>query len=166
LGGNSEAIAEGTPLFGLRGELIGITNSGENKANPTSFWQKNFFTLIKNEEIKRPYLGVHYLDLSSSPGMEKNFSQNKTAGALIWSDKALGIAGVIKNSPAEKAGLRDGDIILKINSEELTAKTNLADIVADYAPGIKIRLTISRNEEEKTVEAELTNSPISATLNR
>lgn len=149
----------GTPLFNLSGQLIGLFRNEENTVIPTDFWQKNFLSLIKNEEIKQPYLGVHYLDLAHSPGLKEDFSQNKTVGALIWSDKSSGIAGVLKNSPAEKAGLKDGDIILKINSDEITQKTGLADIITDYYPGTKIQLTVLRDGKEMVLEAELTLKP-------
>jgi len=155
LGGKSAISA---PLFDLNGKLIGLspaTSGEENIVMPANFWQKNFLDLIKNEKIKQPYLGVNYLDLANSPGLKENFNQNKTAGALIASDKASGIVGVIKNSPAEIAGLKDGDIILKINSDEITQKTDLAEIVRDYTPGAKIQVIILREGKEIVLEVEL-----------
>lgn len=143
----------GAPLGNLSGEVIGIiASTSPAAAVPIDFWRSAFLNILKTEKITRPYLGVHYINLSKSPGLNKAFSQGRTAGALIWSDKNLLIPGVAKNSPAAKSGLKDGDVILKINNDELSQKIDLPEIIADYSPGDKIQITILRGGEEKTID--------------
>jgi len=146
----------GTPLVNLSGEIIGIiSNTSPATAVPINFWRDAFLEILKTEKTGRPYLGIHYLDLGNSPGIDDAWSQGRTAGALILSDKNSKISGVAKNSPAEVAGLRDGDIIIKIDNENLSQKIDLAEIVSQHSPADKIQITILRNGEEKTIEVTL-----------
>ena len=146
LGDEIKNAAPGTPLFSLSGEMIGLANKS-NTITPTNYWNKAFLSLIEDDAIKRPYLGVNYIDLANSPGITHEFSQGKTAGALIW--------GIAKNSPALKTGLQDKDIILKVNSEEINQKHDLAEIINEYNPGTSLQLTVLRENEEITLEVEL-----------
>ncbi len=145
----------GAPAANLNGEIIGITTHLAGVISPISAWRSAIFSVLKNGKVARPNLGLHYLNLSKTPGLDEVISQNQKTGALIWSDKNLQIAGVAKNSPAARAGLKDGDIILKINSEEISSKKDLAEIIQEYAPGEKIELTILRLGEEKIIEVTL-----------
>jgi len=145
----------GAPAVNLAGEVVGITTPLAGIISPIASWRSAILSVLKNGEVVRPNLGIHYFNLSKAPGLDVAVSQNQKTGALIWSDKNLQITGVAKNSPAAKAGLKDGDIILKINSEEISSKKDLAEIIEDYAPGEKIELTILRLGEEKIIEVTL-----------
>ena len=146
----------GAPLINLSGEIVGIiSNTSPTLAVPINFWRSAFLEILKTADTGRPYLGVHYLDLGNSSGISEAWSQGKTAGALVWSDKTLKIMGVQKNSPAAISGLRDGDIITKINDENLSQKIDLSEIVNKYSPADKIQVTILRNGEEKIFEITL-----------
>jgi serine protease Do len=154
-----QAIAQnevGTPLINLSGEIVGIVSShSPTTAISINFWRDAFLEILKTETTGRPYFGVSYLDLGNSPGISEALSQGKNAGALVWSSKTSKISGVAKNSPATAAGLRDGDIILKVNDENLSQKIDLSEIIAQYSPADKIQITISRNGEEKKIEVTL-----------
>jgi S1-C subfamily serine protease len=146
----------GAPAVNLSGEVTGIISDPSLAAAvPIDFWRNSFLNLLKTEKIVRPYLGVSYIDLSKAPGINEALSQGKTVGALVWGDKTSQISGVVKNSPAEKSGLKDGDIILKINDDELNQKITLPELIANYAPGDKIQITALRSGEEKIFEATL-----------
>jgi S1-C subfamily serine protease len=145
----------GAPIINLEGEIIGLATNSSNEASPINFWEKGFLTILKNDKIVRPYFGVSYLDLAKTAGLSEIISQNKKSGTLLFSDKSSGIIGVEKNSPAAKAGLRDNDIVLKVGTNELTAKIDFTEIIQNYSPGDKLELVILRNGEEKTVEATL-----------
>lgn len=145
----------GAPTVNLSGEVTGIIADTSAAAVPIDFWRNTFLNLLKTEKIVQPYLGVNFINLSQAPGINEALSQGKTAGALVWSNKASQISGVAKNSPAEQSGLKDGDIILKINDDELSQKIDLPEILADYSPGDKIQITALRNGEEKIFEATL-----------
>jgi S1-C subfamily serine protease len=145
----------GAPAVNLAGEVVGITTPLAGIISPIASWRSAILSVLKNGEVVRPNLGIHYFNLSKAPGLDVAVSQNQKTGALIWSDKNLQITGVTKNGAAAKAGLKDGDIILKINSEEISSKKDLAEIIEDYAPGEKIELTILRLGEEKIIEVTL-----------
>lgn len=145
----------GAPAVNLAGEVVGITTPLSGVVSPIAAWRSAIFSVLKNGEVTRPNLGIRYFNLSKTPGLDVALGQNQKTGALIWSDKNLQIVGVAKNSPAAKAGLKDGDIILKINSEEISPKKDLAEILQEYASGEKIELTILRLGEEKIIEATL-----------
>jgi len=152
---NLNANEIGAPIVNLNGEVVGIASGPDGTGTPINFWRSAFLTLLKNNQIKRPYLGARYLNLAKAIGLSETISQNKIAGALIWGDKNLQIKGAEKNSPAAKAGLRDGDIILKINDEEISQKIDLAEIIQKYSPDDILELTILRDKKEKTVEVTL-----------
>ncbi len=146
----------GTPLTNLNGEVAGLVSaSSPAAAVPIDYWQSAFLNILKTEGINRAYLGVHYLELEKAPGISEALSQGKNSGALIWSSKNPVIAGVVRGSPAAASGLRDGDIILKINTDEISQRTNLSELIAEYSPEEKIQITAQRNGEEKIFEVTL-----------
>ncbi len=145
----------GTPVVNYNGEVVGLLSNSRGNVVPTDFWQPAFLSILKNKKISRPYLGIRYIDLAQTSGIPESLSQGETAGALIWSDQNLQTQGIAKNSPAAKAGLKNGDIILKINSEEVTLKKDLAEIVQDYNPGDEINLLFLRNGKEETAKIKL-----------
>jgi len=69
------------------------------------------------------------------------------------------LTAVTPGTPADKAGLRAGDIIVAVNDERVTLATDLADIVRKYKPGDEVRITYRRDGEEKTVEVTLGQHP-------
>jgi len=65
------------------------------------------------------------------------------------------LTAVVKGSPADKAGLKVGDIITMVEDELVNGKKSLTQIIGDYNPGDKIGLTVLSNGREKVVETEL-----------
>lgn len=145
----------GGPIVNYGGEVVGIVSDGKGLAVPSGYWQKAFLSILKNGKISRPYLGLNYLDLSQTPGLPETAGSGRNTGALAWNDPAMDIQGVIKNSPAAKAGLRTGDIVLKINSEEISLKTDLSEIIQEYSPGDELSVTILRNGNEENIKLKL-----------
>jgi putative serine protease PepD len=82
------------------------------------------------------FLGVTGTDPSTGPG-----------GALV--------TDVQSGSPAEKAGLREGDLVTDVDGEAITSMTELAAVIRRHAPGDRISLTFARDDRERTVEVEL-----------
>ncbi len=97
-------------------------------------------------------LGVNYIDLSGLAGSltENNYWQK---GAIIYKDQR-GLA-VQKNSPAEKAGLREGDVIISVDNIALTKDNDLADVIQNYLAGDKLTLVYLRDGAENEVEITL-----------
>jgi serine protease Do len=87
--------------------------------------------------VERGWLGVSIQDLT--PGLAKSFELDSTKGALI--------AQVIKGSPAEKAGLKRGDVVISYDGEEITDTGSLRNKVADTAMGKEATVTALRDGE-------------------
>lgn len=147
----------GAPLVNLGGEIIGVMTKNESVglriALPANYAQEAVASILKDKKIKRPYLGIHYLDLSKTFGLDESLTAGKTKGALIFGNDempALDAAG-----PAQKNGLKKDDIILRVEDEEINGQKSLTEIIQRYKPGDIIDLALLRNKEEKTLKVEL-----------
>lgn len=138
----------GGPLCNSNGEVIGITNmklassqiEGMGFAIPIEDAVKNAETIISGKKINRPYLGVSIYD--------SNSYFNNNSGVYVES--------VEKNSAADKAGIKSGDKILKVNDVEITNTSYFRYQLYKYDIGDKIKITIERNGNEKTLTVTLT----------
>lgn len=144
----------GGPLFNLNGEVIGINSQiysrsggymGLSFAIPIDLAIKVKNELLKHGTVKRGWLGVTIQDVSHEHA--RSFGLTKASGALI--------TAVGKDTPAARASLEIGDIILKFNGKELTDAGDLARAVADTAPGSIARLSVWRRGAAKEVVATL-----------
>lgn len=137
-------------VFNLAGDLAVIVN---NKGDliPAFSYNYQWKNLVDKNFSARPFLGVNYLDLSDIKFASSTNDINK--GALLFSD---GLSeAVIKNSPAEKAGLKEGDIITWVNNYELSSKNDLAEIMSLYQLGDKLNISYLRNNVEQKTELTL-----------
>ncbi|MFC1787859.1 S1C family serine protease [Patescibacteria group bacterium] len=91
--------------------------------------------------IIRPWLGVRYVVITREIAEQEGFDKNY--GAFILPSQT-GEGSVFSDSPAEKAGLQEGDIIFKVNGIKLTNNNSLTKVIADYYPKDTIELTIDR----------------------
>ena len=138
----------GGPLCNSNGEVIGITNmklassqiEGMGFAIPIEDAVKNAETIISGKKINRPYLGVSIYD--------SNSYLNNNSGVYVES--------VEKNGAADKAGIKSGDKILKVNDVEITNTSYFRYQLYKYDIGDKIKITIERNGNEKTLTVTLT----------
>ncbi len=138
----------GGPLCNSNGEVIGITNmklassqiEGMGFAIPIEDAVKNAETIISGKKINRPYLGVSIYD--------SNSYFNNNSGVYVES--------VEKNGAADKAGIKSGDKILKVNDVEITNTSYFRYQLYKYDIGDKIKITIERNGNEKTLTITLT----------
>lgn len=138
----------GGPLCNSNGEVIGITNmklassqiEGMGFAIPIEDAVKNAETIISGKKINRPYLGVSIYD--------SNSYFNNNSGVYVES--------VEKNSAADKAGIKSGDKILKVNDVEITNTSYFRYQLYKYDIGDKIKITIERDGNEKTLTVTLT----------
>jgi serine protease Do len=139
----------GGPLVNIDGDVIGINTAiasrsggyqGIGFAIPSSSAKLIMNDLIKNGKVKRGLLGVNIQDMTES--LAKSFGRNDAEGALV--------SQVIEGSPAEKAGIKAGDIILKFNNEPVKGAANLKNLVGKEKPGTSASLTIYR--DKKTME--------------
>jgi len=135
-------------IFDLGGNIVGLVDKiGEVK--PITHFSSVIESLFRFREIRRPTLGVSYIDLSSLAG-EGDLHEK---GAVIY--KSADGAGVAKNSPAQIAGLKEGDIITLVDGVEVNKNNNLTYLIQDHLPGDKVNITYLRDGQEQEVEVEL-----------
>lgn len=142
---------KGSVIFNLAGDALGLVdNHGE--IEPISHLRGAAESLFNNKIVKRPSLGVNYIDLSELDQINNRDSYWQK-GAIIHKDpKAVAVK---KNSPAGKAGLREGDVIISINNIDLNKDSDLASIIQDHVAGDKVSLVYLREGRENEVEITL-----------
>ncbi len=142
----------GGPMFDLAGNVIGINsqilsptggNIGIGFAIPAEQAKPIIDQLMKGQAVKRGYLGVTIRpiteDIASALGLPKN------VGELV--------NGVAPGQAAEKAGVKAGDVVVRVNGEEVTPDQTLSFLVANSAPGARVRLDILRDGRPLTLNA-------------
>jgi serine protease Do len=148
----------GGPLLNLKGEVIGINTAVATDAQSIGFAipinkaKRDIDQIKKTSKISYPFLGVRYVLVNEEVKQKENLSVDY--GALILKG-ASGEVAVTSGSAADKAGLKEGDIILEFNGEKITRDNSLAKIISEYNPGDKITLKILRDKEEKNINVVL-----------
>src|ERR1700733_9132483 len=148
----------GGALVDTEGRLIGInsailTHSGGNQgigfAVPSNLCRWVMDSLVQNGRVDRGFLGVMIQNLT--PDLATAFKLDRTTGALV--------GDVSPGSPADKAGLKSGDVITQLNGKPVDDASQLKLRVAQTSPGSKVQLAVNRNGESKTFEVTLGNLP-------
>lgn len=148
----------GGPLLNLKGEVIGVNTAIALEAQNIGFTipinkaKRDIEQVKKSGEIVYPFLGVRYVLVNEAIKEKNNLLVDY--GALVMKGDQ-GEVAVTSGSAAEKAGLKEGDIILYFNDEKITTDNSLAKIISDYNPGDKVVLKILRNKQEKNIEVVL-----------
>jgi Do/DeqQ family serine protease len=133
----------GGALVNLRGELIGINmaiiaqggeNVGISFAIPSNMVNKIVQHLVEFGEVQRGTLGIRIQDLT--PDLANAFGLNGKKGALI--------AQVEPGTPAEKAGLREGDLIIAVNNKQVSSATELRNHIGLLRIGERVKITLIR----------------------
>jgi serine protease Do len=158
------AINEGNsggPLVNINGEVIGINTAIAAQAQNIGFAQpindmKGLITsVLGGGKLEQPYLGVRYVSLTNDLAKEFNISVKR--GAYITSGS--GQEAVVAGSPAEKAGLKDKDVITKVNNITVDDKTSLTAALSRFRVDDKVTLTIIRDGKTTTKQATLEAAP-------
>ncbi len=140
----------GGPLFNMKGEVIGINSQiysrsggsqGMSFAIPIDVALNVENQILKTGKVTRGQLGVTIQDVNQ--GLAESFGMKRPAGALVSS--------VGNDSPAAKAGLQPGDVIMRYNGTDVTSSSELPMLVARAAPGSSAKLEVLRNGETKQV---------------
>ena len=142
----------GGPMFDLSGNVIGINsqifsqsggNIGIGFAIPAEEAKPIIETLMKGASVKRGYLGVGIQPLSEDDGAALGLPKGR--GEIINRVEAGG--------PADKGGVKTGDIVLKVNGQDVTVDQTLSYLVANVKPGGAIKLDINRDGKSMTLNA-------------
>jgi serine protease Do len=145
----------GGPLFNLRGEVIGVNSaiiSGANTigfAIPIAVVKQILPQLEKNGKVSRGFLGVQPQALTQD--MVDQLGLKSPKGALI--------ADVVKSGPAEKAGLKAGDVIVAVNGHPVADNYQLTRDVGAVPPGNNVKLDYIREGKQRTIEVKVAGRP-------
>lgn len=139
----------GGPLINLFGEVIGINTAVSSQGESIGFAipidqaKRAIEDVIAYGRIIRPWLGIRYVLVE--PESIPDASVTYELGALIASGNVPGQVAVFEDSPADMAGLKEGDVIIAINNNNLTHASALSERVAEFHPGDVIKITFLRN---------------------
>jgi len=144
----------GGALVNTSGELIGINTAifstsggymGIGFAIPSDMAKTVMDSIIKHGKVIRGWLGVGIQNIT--PELAKSLGIRKTEGALISSVESHG--------PADKAGLRRGDLIVELAGKKVVDSTGLRNKVAETAPGTAVEVKIIRDDKERALSVTL-----------
>ncbi len=151
----------GGPLLNLKGEVISINTAIASGAQnigfaiPINFAKRAIQSVKDTGTIKSPYLGVRYIMINSDIAKKQNLSVLE--GALVRGNNDG--PGVLKDSPADKGGVKAEDIITEVNGEKITSDNPLALVLQKYTIGDTITLTVQRGKDVLTLKATLEERP-------
>jgi serine protease Do len=148
----------GGALIDVTGHLVGINTAilsqsggymGIGFAIPSEMAKPIVAALLAHGKVIRGYLGISIQDVT--PELAAALKLSGTSGVLV--------SGVTPDTPAAKAGITRGDVILKINGESMTSSSQLRNVVAAAGRGAKVKLEISRAGKTMTLTADLGELP-------
>lgn len=128
----------GAPVVGLDGKIFGILMNADGLVLPIDYLYQPMKQVVKSGTVERNALGVKYVDLSEAPIVE-----GLDQGASVYS--------FIKLVPE----LQVGDVILKVNDEEVNYLKSLTKLVQDYEVGDELKFLVQRGDEELKIEIKL-----------
>jgi serine protease Do len=148
----------GGAMINARGELIGINTAilsrtggyqGIGFAVPSIMARQVIDSLVKYKKVVRGWLGVSIQEVTSD--LAEEFSVKDLKGALV--------SGVMKGSPAEKAGIKQGDVILQFNGKTIEDTGHLRNMVSQTPVGSRVKVAILRQKKELEMEVVIAELP-------
>lgn len=147
----------GGPLLNASGQVIGINTAIVSDAQSMGFAIPIDATkglvrgVLDNGKIQKAYIGVQYLAITPEVRAENDLSVKN--GAFVGGSKSG--SAVVSGGPADKSGIKDGDIITKVNDKVVGEQGGLGSLTAEFLPGETVELTIVRDGKEKVVKLTL-----------
>jgi Do/DeqQ family serine protease len=141
----------GGALVNTKGELVGINTaiasqtgsySGYSFAVPVNLVEKVMRDLIDYGVVQRGYLGVQINDITQEIKTKNN----------LPSTKGVFVAKVVEDGSADKAGINDGDVILKIGTKEVNSVASLQEEIGKRRPGDKVSITVRTKKGEEEIK--------------
>lgn len=150
----------GGPLINIAGQVVGVNTAvdqsgqGIGFAIPVGLVNSALSSYKASGKIVRPMLGLRYISLNKDIAVTNKLPVSD--GALIYASD--GLPSVIVGGPADKAGLRDRDIITHIADEKITQSTTLLSLITKHKVGDTVKINYLRDGREATTTAVLTES--------
>jgi len=141
----------GGALVDINGNLLGINTAiysqtggsvGIGFATPISTAKTVMESIINQGQVVRGWIGVEPQEIT--PELAESFGIKQKSGAII--------AGVIRGGPADKAGMKPGDILVSIDGKPVAGTQEMFNLVAQLVPGNKAQITVLRNNQEPTLQ--------------
>jgi serine protease DegQ len=110
--------------------------------------------IIKSGHVVRGWIGVETQEIT--PEMASSFGLKRQSGAII--------AGVVRHGPADKGGIKPGDILLTVDGKPVTDTNGMLNLIAQLTPGEKAKMTILRKSREATIDVTVGKRPASAKI--
>lgn len=151
----------GGPLVNINGEVIGINTAIAGSAQnigfaiPINDLKGLINSVLSSGQLQQPYLGVRYVSLTDDIAYQNNLNISRGAYIVPSADGS----SVVTGSPADKAGLKEKDIIIKINSTNIDDKTSLTSALNQFKVGNDVSLTVVRNGKTITIKVTLETAP-------
>lgn len=151
----------GGPLINMNGEVIGINTAVASDAQnigfsiPVNDVKTQIASILNKGKLEVPYMGVRYVVLNEA--IKEQYKLSTDNGAWLKATNAA--QAVINGSPADKAGLKEGDIITKVNGETVDADNQLASRLSKYGVGDTIEITYVRDGKQATTKVTLEEAP-------
>ncbi|CAM2149340.1 MULTISPECIES: Do family serine endopeptidase [Paraburkholderia] len=148
----------GGALVDVSGNLLGINTAiysrsggslGIGFAIPVSTARSVLESIITTGSVTRGWIGVEPQDLT--PEIAESFGINEKAGAIV--------AGVLQGGPADKAGIKPGDILLSVNGEAITDTTRLLNVIAQIKPGTDAKVHLVRKNKDMDLDVMIGKRP-------
>ncbi|MFA5133199.1 MAG: trypsin-like peptidase domain-containing protein [Patescibacteria group bacterium] len=149
----------GGPLLNLKGEVIGINTAINEEgqligfALPINSAKKDIESMISSGRIVKAWLGVRYVPLN--PDISRADNLPVSYGALVVKGQSPTELAIIPGSPADKAGLKEGDIITSVGQQKIDQNNSLASLLSKYNVGDNIELKILRSGKEIIIKPKL-----------
>ena len=148
----------GGPLINVAGQVIGVNTATSYTAEnvgfaiPIAAVKGMLKQLVESGKASRAYLGVYTTEITAD--VAKQYNLPVSYGAYLYSEGGT-YSPIVKDSPAEKAGLKNKDIITAVNGVKLGEAGSLSTLIGEYKPGDVVQLTVLRDGEEITIPATL-----------
>jgi len=148
----------GGALINAEGNLVGVNSAiysrnggsmGIGFAIPANIAQQVMQQIISDGSVTRGWIGIEAQDIT--PELAESFRLNQNHGSLI--------AGILRNSPAEKAGLKAGDILLAIDGKEVLDSNSMLNLISGLKPNKNATLKIARSFKEFDIEVHVGKRP-------
>lgn len=148
----------GGALVDTNGHLLGINSAiysqtggsvGIGFAIPVSTAKNVLDAIVKHGQVVRGWIGIESQDIT--PELAESFGLGKNSGAII--------AGVVRGGPADRAGMRPGDILVAVGGKEVANTSEMLNLIAQLEPGEKAPLRILRKNRESTLDVTVGKRP-------